>query len=72
MGPFGSVGPTTGNLQGDLTWYYDSANSVFVAGEGSGSMEESRFLEGMLGPGMPNRTAVSTKMQTNVRITLVQ
>jgi hypothetical protein len=72
MGPFGSVGPTTGKLQGDLTWYYDYANSIFVAGEGAGSLGMSRFLEGILGPGMANRTAVSTKMLASVKIELVQ
>jgi hypothetical protein len=72
MGPFGSVGPTTGKLEADLTWYYDYANSIFVGGEGSGGLEMSRFLEGILGPGMPNRTGVSTKMQTNVKIALAQ
>jgi hypothetical protein len=72
MGPFGSVGPTTGKLEGDLTWYYDYANSIFVGGEGSGGLEMSRFLEGILGPGMPDHTAVSTKMLMTVKIALLQ
>ena len=72
MGPFGGAGPTTGQLQGDLTWYYDYANSIFVGGEGSGGLEMSRFLEGILGPGMPDHTAVSTKMLMTVKIALVQ
>ncbi len=72
MGPFGKAGPTTGNLRCDLTWYYDYANSIFVGGEGAGGIDMSRFLQGPLGPGMPNRTAMSTKMQMNVKIVLVQ
>jgi hypothetical protein len=71
MGPFGSVGPTTGNLQGDLTWYYDYENSVFVAGEGSAGMERSRFLQGLLGLGMPDGT-FTDKMVMNVKVALVQ
>jgi hypothetical protein len=72
MGPFGSEGATTGRLQGDFIWQYDYENSVLAAAEGSGSMEESRLLEGVLGPGMPNRTVVSTKMQMSVKIALAQ
>jgi hypothetical protein len=72
LGPFGNVEATTGRVQGDLIWQYDWENSVLVAGEGSGSMEESRLLEGILGPGMPDRTVVSTKEQVKLRIALDQ
>ena len=71
MGPFGSVGPTTGKLQGDLTWYYDYANSIFVAGEGSGGMDMSRSMQGILGPGVSDGT-FGTKMLMNVKIALAQ
>jgi len=71
MGPFGSVGPTTGNLRGDLTWHYDYENSILVAAEGSAHVDMSKFLQGPMGPGVPDHTQ-STKMLMNVKVALAQ
>jgi len=55
-------------LQGDLIWYYDYENSIYVSGEGSVGMDMKMSVSGPEMPGLP----VTTKMLMNVKLSLAK
>jgi len=64
----GDAGSMEATLQGDLIWYYDYENSVYVSGEGQVGMNMNMHLSGPEMPGMP----VSIKMLMNIKLSLVK
>jgi hypothetical protein len=58
----GAGGATTGTLQGDLLWYYDYENSVYVYGEGTMGMDMQMDM-GEMG-------AMTMKMVMNIKTRL--
>ena len=63
-----AAGDMTANLQGDLLWYYDYENSVYVYGEGTIGMDMKMAMQIPNAPG----GVVTTKMLMNLKTTLVQ
>jgi len=61
-------GSMEATLQGDLIWYYDYQNSVYVSGEGSVGMDLKMSMSGPEMPGMP----VTSKMLMNVKLSLAK
>jgi hypothetical protein len=55
-------------LQGDLVWYYDYENSVYVSGEGQVGMNMNINVSGPEIAGMP----VSIKMLMNIKLSLIK
>ncbi len=61
-------GAMTATLQGDLLWYYDYENSVYVYGEGTVGMDMKMSMQIPNAPG----GMMTTKMVMNLKTTLVQ
>ena len=61
-------GAMTATLQGDLLWYYDYENSVYVYGEGTIGMDMKMSMQI---PNVPGGM-MTTKMVMNLKTTLVQ
>ncbi len=68
LATMGQQGAMNATLQGDMVWYYDYDNSVYVYGEGTVGMDMSMSSEA---PGMP-AGAMTSKMIVNVKLALVQ
>jgi hypothetical protein len=64
----GAAGEMEATMQGDLIWYYDYENSVYVSGEGQVGMNMSMNVSAPEMPGMP----VSIKMLINVKLSLMK
>ncbi|HUU55181.1 MAG TPA: hypothetical protein VMY87_09720 [Armatimonadota bacterium] len=62
------AGAMTATLQGDILWYYDHENSVYVYGEGTIGMDMKMSVEM---PNIPGGT-MATKMVMNLKTTLAQ
>jgi len=64
----GDAGSMEATLQGDLIWYYDYENSVYLSGEGQVGMSMNMNMSGPDMPGMP----MSVKMLMNIKLSLVK
>jgi len=63
----GSDGNVNATLSGDILWYYDYENSVYVYGEGTVGMDMDMSMSA---PNMPSGN-VKTKMLLNIKTSLV-
>jgi len=61
-------GAMTATLQGDLLWYYDYENSIYVYGEGTIGMDMKMAMQIPNAPG----GMMTTKMVMNLKTSLVQ
>lgn len=68
LSAMGQAGTMNATLQGDMVWYYDYENSVYVYGEGTVGMDMNMASDAS---GMP-AGAMTSKMIMNVKLAMVK
>jgi hypothetical protein len=68
LSAMGQAGAMNATLQGDMVWYYDYENSVYVYGEGTVGMDMNMASDAS---GMP-AGAMTSKMIMNVKLAMVK